>query len=97
MLSQLGLAAGAAGWKAGHEAVRSGALQLDVTTVDEEALKRRIADYAADPARAYMRQTVAERDLTPAEGARLFVVYLHAFIRGALDQALDCGALLRGS
>ncbi|MGZ3599835.1 MAG: hypothetical protein ACXWQ5_08970 [Ktedonobacterales bacterium] len=29
MLPRLGLAAGAVGWKAGHEAVRSGALILD--------------------------------------------------------------------
>lgn len=98
MLPQLGLAAGAAGWKAGHEAVRSGALQLDdLTADDEETLKRRIAEYAAEPARAYMRRTVAERNLTPAQGVRLFGVYLHTFIRGALDQALDGGALLRGS
>jgi hypothetical protein len=91
----VGLAAGAAGWKAGHEAIRSGALTLP--DEDEPALRQRIAAFAADPARAYMRRMVAERGLTPAEGVRLIGVYLHAYIRGALDQALDGGALLHGS
>jgi len=92
-LSQLGLAAGAAGWKAGHAAVQSGALVLD--GLDDTAQTERLETYAAEPARAYMRQTVAANGLTPAEGARLFGVYMYAFSRGALDQALDGGALLR--
>jgi hypothetical protein len=94
MLPQLGLAAGAAGWKAGHEAIRSGALTLDES--DEAARNERLAAYAAEPARAYMRQVVEAHKLTPAEGVRIFSIYLHTFIRGALDQALDGGALLRG-
>lgn len=92
-LSQLGLAAGAAGWKAGHAAVQSGALVIDEQ--DDAAQTERIETYAAELARAYMRQIVAANGLTPAEGARLFGVYMYAFNRGALDQALDSGALLR--
>lgn len=92
-LPQLGLAAGAAGWKAGHAAVQSGALVLD--GLDDAAQTERIETYAAEHARAYMRQIVAAHGLTPAEGARLFSVYMYAFGRGALDQALDGGALLR--
>lgn len=94
MLPQLGLAAGAAGWKAGHEAVRSGALPLG--DPDEAARDTRLAGFAAERARAYMREMVAAHDLTEAAGVRLFSVYWYAFRRGALDQALDGGALLHG-
>ena len=92
-LPQLGLAAGAAGWKDGHAAVQSGALVID--ELDDATQTERIETYAAEPARAYMRQIVAANGLTPAEGARLFGVYMYAFGRGVLDQALDGGALLR--
>lgn len=95
MLPQFGLAAGAAGWKAGHEAVRSRALSLD--DLDDTVRDERLAGFAAAQARVYMRQMVAAHTLTQAEGVRLFGVYMHAFTRGALDQALDGGALLRGS
>lgn len=95
MLPQLGLAAGAAGWKAGHEAVRSGALILD--DLDEPARNERLAAYAAEQARGYMGQIVGAHGLTPAEGVGIWRVYLHTFMRGALDQALDAGALLHGS
>jgi hypothetical protein len=96
------LAAGASGWKAGHEAVRSGALTLTLTLTltlsdNEPALRQRIAAFAAEPARAYMHRMIAERGLTPAEGVHLIGVYLYAYTRGALDQALDGGALLHGS
>ncbi len=91
MLPRLGLAAAAAGWKAGHEAVLSDALTLD--DLEEATQKERLAAYAAEQARAYMRRVVDECGLTPAEGVRLFGVYLHTFTRGALDQALDGGAL----
>jgi hypothetical protein len=95
MLSQFGLAAGAAAWKAGHEAVRSRVLNLD--ELDETERDERLAAYAAAQGRIYMRNVVAAHGLTPAEGVRVFWVYLYAFTRGALDQALDGGALLRGS
>jgi hypothetical protein len=95
MLPQLGLAAGAAGWKAGHAAVRSGALILD--EVDEQARDERLAAYAAEQARAYMGEMVEAHALTPAEGVGVWRVYMHAFARGALDQALDAGALLQGN
>ena len=95
MLPQWGLAAGAAGWKAGHAAVRSGPLILD--ELDEQDRNDRLAAYAAEQARAYMGEVVSAHDLTPAEGVRLWHVYMRAFMRGALDQALDAGALLQGS
>ena len=94
MLPHLGLAAGAAGWKAGHEAVRLGVLPLE--DLSETARDERLAAYASEQARTYMREMVNTRGLTPAEGVRLFSVYMHTFIRGALDQALDGGALLHG-
>lgn len=95
MLPQFGLAAGAAAWKAGHEAVRTGALALD--DLPEAERDQRLDTYAAAQSRIYMRDTVAAHALTPAQGVRIFWVYLYAFKRGALDQALDGGALLRGS
>jgi len=95
MLPRLGLAAGAAGWKAGHEAIRSGALVL--TDLDDAGHSERLTAYAAERAREYMRQIVAAHELPQAEGVRLFAVYLHTFMRGALDQALDAGALLGGN
>lgn len=92
MLPQLGLAAAAAGWKAGHEAIQSGALNLE--GLDEAAQNERLASHAAERARTYMRWIVADHGLTPADGVRLFGVYLRTYTRGALDQALDGGALL---
>jgi hypothetical protein len=89
MLPELGLAVG---WKAGHEAVRAGALTLD--GLDEADRDARLTAYAAEQARAYMRRIVAAHGLTPAQGVRLFAVYSRTFARGALDQALDGGALL---
>lgn len=91
-LAQLGLQAGAAGWRIGHAAVRSGALApLDVPEDERDELLRRAA---AGEARDYMDAMVARHGLTPAQGVRLFAVYVYAFVRGALDQALDGGALL---
>lgn len=94
MSPQLGMAAASAGWKAGHEAVRSGALFLD--EVDEIARNEQIERYAAKPARAYMRQAAEVHGLTPAEGVRLLGIYTATFARGARDQALDGGALGSG-
>ena len=91
---ELGMAAASAGWKAGHEAVRSGALVLD--EVDEVARNEQIETYAAEPARTYMRQAVATHRLTEAEGVRLFGIYMTTFARAARDQALDGGALDSG-
>lgn len=92
--AQLGMAAASAGWKAGHEAVRAGALIPD--ELDEIARNREIETYAAEPARAYMRRAVAAHRLTEAEGVRLFGIYMVTFARGARDQALD-GALDSGN
>lgn len=89
--SQLGMAAASAGWKTGHEAVRSGALRLDPT--DEVARNQQIETYAAELARAYMRQAIEIHALTESEGVRLFSIYMVTFARGARDQALDGGAL----
>lgn len=92
--AELGMAAASAGWKAGHEAVRSGSLRLDVD--DEAARNRQIEAYAAEPARAYMRQAVAAHGLSEAAGVRLLGIYVVTFARGARDQALDGGALFSG-
>jgi hypothetical protein len=93
--SQLGMAAASAGWKAGHEAVRSGTLILD--EIDEIARSEQIEACAVEPARAYMHQVAVTHGLTEAEGVRLFGIYMVTFARGARDQALDGGALRSGS
>ena len=94
-LPQLGLQAGAAGWKAGHEAIRSDT--LDIVGLDDGERDRIVAAYAAREAGPYMRTVVEENGLTQAQGVRLWSIFMHTFTRGALDQALDAGALYRPS
>jgi hypothetical protein len=90
-LGSLGLRAGAAGWKAGHMAVRSGALNvMDVPDAERQGF---VAASAAREAGPYMDAVVVQENLTPAQGVRLWYAYMGAFIRGALDEALDGGAL----
>ncbi|MFI5272506.1 MAG: hypothetical protein ACHQ4H_05665 [Ktedonobacterales bacterium] len=92
-LAQLGLRAGADGWKAGHAAVRSGTLELvELADAERDAV---VQSAAATEARRYMRDAVARLDLTPATGVRLFCVFQRTYVQGALDEALDGGALLR--
>jgi hypothetical protein len=91
--AQIGLAAGAAGWKAGHEAVRSGEIVLSQTYAAgpdgliEPELERAAKDYAADQGWAYMHERAAALNLTPAQGVRVLFAYIHAFINGVLDEA----------
>jgi hypothetical protein len=91
--AQVGLAAGAAGWKAGHNAVRSGTLVLariytaDPDGVIEPELEPAAQAYAADRAWDYMRETAAALNLTPAQGVRICFAYIHAFMNGVLDEA----------
>jgi hypothetical protein len=84
------LATGAAAWKAGHAAVRSGTLVLrrsyDITRDDPE-IEPELETHAAAEARGYMRQAVARLGLTQAQGVRVFMVYMHAYINGVLDEA----------
>jgi hypothetical protein len=96
MLSQIGLAAGAAGWKSAHIAVLSGELQLtgDYQTGlpyggDEPNpnIERSVEEFAAREARAYMREVVCREELTPAQGVGIFTTYMYAFLNGALDAA----------
>ena len=93
MLSQIGLAAGAAGWKSAHIAVLSGELHL---TGDYPAyggdesmpnMERSVEEFAAREARAYMREVVCREELTPAQGVGVFTTYMYAFLNGALDAA----------
>jgi len=96
--AQVGLAAGAAGWRAGHAAVRSGALLLTgsyAATPDglvEPELEQAGQAYAAEQARRYMRERAAALDLTPAQSVRVCFAYLRAFINGVLDEATKGGA-----
>ena len=94
-LPQLGLQAGAAGWKAGHEAIRSGA--LDIVGLDDSERATVMATYSAREAGSYMRTVVEEYGLTQAQGVRLWWIFMGTFRKGALDQALDAGALYRPS
>lgn len=89
------LAAGAAGWRAGHDDVRAGRLSADRIALEHgtpQAEDGPLAARAAASARVYTR-CAAHSGLTPAQGARVTLVYMHAYIRGALDEALDAGAL----
>jgi hypothetical protein len=97
MLSQFGLAAGAAGWKSAHIAVLSGALRLTRDYPDRLldgskaepvlTIERVIQEFAAAEARAYMREVVCREELTPAHGVQIFTTYMYAFVNGALDAA----------
>src|SRR5258707_12183223 len=93
MLPQLGLAAGAAAWKAGHAAVRSGALVL--ADLDDATRDERLAAYAAGQARAYVRQVGGQQQITPGQGAELFLGYMPTFALAAPDPELAAGALLQ--
>ena len=96
MLSQIGLAAGAAGWKSAHIAVLSGELQL---TRDYPAglpyggdepkpnIERSVEEFAAREARAYMREVVCPRGVDSGSRCRVFTTYMYAFLNGALDAA----------
>jgi hypothetical protein len=96
--AQVGLAVGAAGWKAGHHAVRSGALVLSrIYTAGpngliEPELEPDAQAYATDQGWRYMRERVAALDLTPAQGVRVCFAYIHAFMNGILDEAANDSA-----
>jgi len=97
MLSQIGLAAGAAGWKSAHLAVLSGALHLTRECREGYAygsdsepmltIERGVQEFAAAEARAYMREIVCRAELTPAQGVEVFTTYMYAFVNGVLDAA----------
>ena len=81
----LGSKAGAAAWKAAHEAVQSGALVIAQTQYDhaEADLKA----YAGEQAKRYMQQIVGRLNLTPRQRVNLLSIYVHAYLNGALDEA----------
>lgn len=90
------LAAGAAGWRMGHDDVRVGRLSAERIAREHGtpwAEDGPLAARAADAARAYTQRAATQSGLTPAQGVRLTMVFLRAYIRGALDEALDAGAL----
>jgi len=89
----LGLRAAAAGWKAGHAAVETGLLAP--LAVDEAELEALIQPMVARAGAAYMEQMLAAHGVTPAGGIRLWTIYIHTDVGGALNQAPDGGALLR--
>jgi hypothetical protein len=75
----------ATAWKDGHEAARTGALKR-VQGQDgnpETALKT----YAVEQAKRHMEETVQRLNLTPAQGVRLFAIYVRIFMNGVFDQA----------
>lgn len=90
------LAAGAAGWRRGHDDVRGQRLNAEDIAREHESLPANegfLATAAAEAARVYVHQAAPSANITPAQTARLIMVYMHAYIRGALDEALDAGAL----
>jgi hypothetical protein len=78
------LAAGAAGWRDAHEAVRSGHLVLPA---EVEGPEGPIHAHAAARARDYAREHATALELTPRESVVLWRTYLYAYLRGALDAA----------
>ena len=97
MLSQIGLAAGAAGWKSAHIAVHSGAMRLTRDYPEGYAysdnsepmltIERAVQEFAAAEARTYMREVVCREELTPAQGVQVFMTYMYAFVNGVVDAA----------
>ena len=79
------LAAGAAGWRDAHEAVRAG--RLVVAQARIERPEDPLFVHAATRARDYAREHAAALELTPRESVVLWRTYLHAYLRGALDAA----------
>jgi hypothetical protein len=79
-----GLAAGAAGWRDAHEAVRAGRL---VVPAEIEGPEGPIHAHAAKRARDYAREHAAALELTPRESVVLWRTYLYAYLRGVLDAA----------
>ena len=51
--------------------------------ISETALKT----YAAEQAKRHMDETVQRLNLTPAQGVRIFAIYVRIFINGVFDQA----------
>jgi hypothetical protein len=78
------LAAGGAGWRDAHEAVRSGRLAVPA---EVEGPEGPIHAYAAERARDYARVHATALELTPRESVVLWRTYLYAYLRGALDAA----------
>ena len=75
----------ATAWKDGHEAARTGVLKRiqGQDVISEMALKT----YAAEQAKRHMEETVQRLNLTPAQGVRLFTIYVRIFMNGIFDQA----------
>lgn len=75
----------ATAWRDGYEAARSGALKRiqDQDVIPETALKT----YAAERAKRHMEETVERLNLTPAQGVRLFAIYVRIFMNAVFDQA----------
>ena len=80
------LAAGGAGWRDAHEAVRSGRITLP-SEIEEPGGP--IHAYAAERARAYMRVHAAALELTPRESVVLLRTYFYAYLRGIIDAARE--------
>ena len=78
------LAAGGAGWRDAHDAVRSGRLTLPDEVEESDGP---VHAYAAERARDYARVQAAALELTPRESVLLWRTYLYAYLRGAIDAA----------
>lgn len=94
--SAVWLAAGAAGWRRGHDDVREQRVSAEQITFEYTKVPAdggALGTHAADAARAYVREALPDHEYTPAQQVRLLMVYMHAYVRGARDEALDAGAL----
>jgi hypothetical protein len=75
----------AAAWRDGQEAARTGALKRiqNQDVIPETALKT----HAAEQAKRHMDEAMQRLSLTPAQGVRLFTIYVRIFMNGVFDQA----------
>ncbi len=83
------LATGAFAWKAGHEAIRTGTFRFRQTYEDRAYIELRY--FAAQQARRYIDEKKSQFELAPQEWLQVFRTFVHAFVNGAFDEAVQLG------
>jgi hypothetical protein len=83
------LATGAFAWKAGHEAIRTGAFRFRQTYEDRAYIELKY--YAAQQAHRHIDQMKRQFDLTPSQWLQVFRTFVRAFANGAFDEAAQQG------
>ena len=79
------LETGAKAWKDGHSSIASSAFVFVQNAEDMAYTDLKI--YAAQQAERYLQPITSALQLTPSQSLRLFLIYVHAFVNGAFDEA----------